>query len=138
MRNITFRVNGDTQPQGRPRATRMGKGVRMYDDPKSVAYKTIVRASFNRLGVKEFLEGPLYMKVVIYKKMPKAFSKKKQQMALDGILRPETKPDVDNYAKTFMDALNGLAYKDDSQVVTLVTEKYYSDDPHAFIEIQTL
>ena len=35
-----------------------------------------------------------------------------------------TRPDVDNYAKCVLDALNGLAYRDDSQVVDLHVVKW--------------
>lgn len=138
MKRLAFKIHGDTQPQGRPRAMRMGKGIRMYDDPKSAAFKKHVQQSYNSLGIDSQLEGALHMEIAIYRKIPKSFSKKMRQMAIDGIVRPVSKPDADNLAKTFMDALNGLAYKDDSQIVTLVASKYYAEEPYAFIQIQTL
>jgi Holliday junction resolvase RusA-like endonuclease len=36
-----------------------------------------------------------------------------------------TKPDVDNLAKAILDALNGVAYEDDSQVYSLEVQKWY-------------
>ena len=39
---IHFKIEGKPVPQGRPRAVRMGAGVRMYDPPKSKAYKRVV------------------------------------------------------------------------------------------------
>lgn len=39
---------------------------------------------------------------------------------------PQKKPDCDNIAKTILDALNGLAYDDDAQVVYLSVYKLYS------------
>ena len=41
-------------------------------------------------------------------------------------IRPTTKPDVDNCAKAILDALNGVCYLDDRQVVDLRVEKYYT------------
>ena len=42
---------------------------------------------------------------------------------------PLKKPDIDNCIKVILDSLNGIAYKDDSQVVSLKIEKYYADKP---------
>ena len=46
---------------------------------------------------------------------------------LNGELRPTKKPDCDNIAKVILDALNGIAYHDDSQVVELVVHKHYAE-----------
>jgi len=47
----------------------------------------------------------------------------------NGAIRPTNKPDLDNIAKIILDSLNGIAYKDDSQVVSLTVIKHYSDNP---------
>lgn len=44
---------------------------------------------------------------------------------LAGQIRPTVKPDCDNVSKIILDALNGVAFKDDSQVVGLWVEKWY-------------
>jgi Holliday junction resolvase RusA-like endonuclease len=67
--------------------------------------------------------------------MPASASKKKQQSMLHGGIRPTKKPDCDNIAKAVLDALNGIAYYDDSQVVTVTVEKLYSDTPRVEVEI---
>lgn len=41
---------------------------------------------------------------------------------------PLKKPDVDNVAKIILDALNGIAYRDDKQVVTLIVKKSYAGE----------
>ena len=41
--------------------------------------------------------------------------------------RPTKKPDVDNIAKAILDSLNGIAYRDDSQIVELNMKKLYAD-----------
>ena len=40
--------------------------------------------------------------------------------------RPAKKPDIDNVAKAFLDAMNGTVYLDDTQVVELNIKKVYS------------
>ena len=46
-----------------------------------------------------------------------------------GIIRPTIKPDVDNIAKVILDSLNGLAYKDDKQIVFCIISKWYGENP---------
>ena len=52
----------------------------------------------------------------------------KGPLAESGALRPITKPDADNFAKV-IDALNGIVWPDDNQVVELTVEKFYSTRP---------
>lgn len=53
-----------------------------------------------------------------------------------GTVRPSRKPDVDNVLKAVLDALNGVAYKDDSRVVHVAASKFYSNDPKIVIRIK--
>ena len=54
-------------------------------------------------------------------------------------IRPTKKPDNDNIAKIILDALNGVAYQDDKQVVSLQVEKYYTEaDEMVTVELQEL
>ncbi len=54
---------------------------------------------------------------------------------LDGHIRPTKTPDADNIAKSVLDALNKVAYKDDSCVVDLIVEKWYSENPRVEVYI---
>lgn len=88
------------------------------------------------------ITGPDAMNVKVYRPMPKSVSNslKKKEKAEKGLLRPTTKPDVDNYVKGVKDARNHLIYKDDSQVVDLKVTKFYSEDPRMevmIIEVST-
>ena len=53
-----------------------------------------------------------------------------------GKLLPSRKPDIDNVLKIVLDALNGVAYKDDSRVVMVSAKKVYSYDPKLVIEMK--
>jgi Holliday junction resolvase RusA-like endonuclease len=49
---------------------------------------------------------------------------------------PTKKPDADNIAKVILDALNGIAYRDDTQVVDLTVSMRYGTYSAVFVEIQ--
>ncbi|WP_041848247.1 RusA family crossover junction endodeoxyribonuclease [Caldibacillus thermoamylovorans] len=135
---IKFTVYGEPIAQGRPRATTINGHVRMYDPKKSRDYKNYIRLAASEHKPEKLLEGPLSMKVKIYRPSLKSFSKKKAEMAEKGKLRPVTKPDTDNYVKAIKDALKSVIWKDDSQVVELHASKYYSQNPRIEIEIKEL
>lgn len=135
---IKFAVLGEPVAQGRPRATTINGRVRMYDPKKSSDYKKYVRLVASQYAPSKLLEGPLSMTVTVYRPSLKSFSKKKAREAEDGLLRPTTKPDVDNYVKGIKDALKQVIWKDDSQVVDLRVSKYYSEKPRIEVEIEPL
>ena len=62
-------------------------------------------------------------------------SKSNREKVYHGKLRPTKKPDLDNIAKIVLDSLNGLAYKDDSQVVSLRIDKFYAEKPLVKVEL---
>ncbi|UOQ43375.1 RusA family crossover junction endodeoxyribonuclease [Halobacillus salinarum] len=136
---IEFTVLGEPVAQGRPRAgkTRKGKTV-LYDPQKSRDFKQYVGLVASQHAPSELLEGPLNVKVKVYKPMLKRFSKKRTQEAESGLYRPLTKPDVDNYAKGIKDALNKVIWNDDSQVVEFTISKWYSSKPRIEVEVSEL
>lgn len=83
------------------------------------------------------LEGALAVTVSAYVPIPKAFSKKKRVQAEAGTLRPVTRPDVDNYLKT-IDGLNGVIWRDDSQIVQLIGLKQYSEKPRLVVIVRSV
>ena len=136
---IFFEIPGDAQAQGRPRAgkTKRGKVV-MYDPQESRDYKSYVRLIASQHRPNNPLEGQLEVFINIYRRMPKSITKKRRQAVIEGIHRPITKPDLTNIAKGIEDALNGIIYKDDSQIVDLHISKYYSDRPRVEVQIREL
>lgn len=50
-------------------------------------------------------------------------------------LRPTSTPDVDKLARAVLDALTGVLYRDDSQVVELKASKCYGRQPGARVEV---
>ena len=101
------------------------------------AEQEIAVAYINKFG-KTMLKGALEMKVICEYQVPKSYTKKKKNLAKEGLLPKLTSPDVDNLSKTVLDALNKIAYEDDKQVISLLSEKRYSvdDKPRVLIEIK--
>lgn len=133
---IEFEVLGEPVAQGRPRATTVNGSARMYDPGKSRDFKNYVKLVAQEHAPNELWTGPLSLEIIIYRKMPKSFSKKKQLEAENGTLKPTTKPDGDNYLKGISDSLNGVIWKDDSQITDAIVRKRYSNRPRVEIKVK--
>lgn len=127
---VYFVVYGKPVGKGRPRATSRGGFVRMYTDAKTLGFESAV-ADEARIAMREWqaFDTPMQMQLSAYYPIPKSWSKKKRQMAMDGEIHPQVKPDLDNVMKAVLDAMNGVVYVDDSQVINMVATKRYSSDP---------
>lgn len=135
---IEFTIPGEPIPQARPRASRQRGRVVMYDPPKSRDYKQYVALIARQYAPKKLYEGELDVHLKIYRPIPKSTTKKNRALKNAGIKRPIVRPDNSNYAKGIEDALNGIIYKDDSQIVDLKVSKFYSDDPRVEVKIREL
>jgi Holliday junction resolvase RusA-like endonuclease len=81
------------------------------------------------------LETPVVVCLYIMYPVPASYSKKRTKDCLDNLERPTKKPDIDNIAKSITDAMNGIAYKDDSQIVSMHLTKVYSQTAGVHIYI---
>lgn len=135
---IQFTVYGEPVAQGRPRASTQGGFVRLYDPKKSRDYKDYVRLAATEHAPPKLLEGPLAVMIIAYRSIPKSFSMKKAAAAEAGQLYPTSKPDADNYLKGVKDALKGVIWVDDSQVVDAYARKRYSNKPRIEVKIRQL
>lgn len=138
-RYIALTVYGNPVAQGRPRFSRQGGFVRTYDPKKSKAYKQLIRLELQPLLSRlDFVpvDRDCRLRLKVYRAIPNSFSKKKRQEAVDGRIRPTTKPDTDNYVKGVLDALNGTVLKDDSVVCEIEAVKLYSDRPRIEIVLE--
>ena len=138
---IHFKIEGKPVPQGRPRAARMGAGVRMYDPPKSKAYKQMVAAkvrSYMKINGIEMMEEPLIVHLNFYFKPPKSYTKKKLKLIEEGKLYYTKLGDVDNLAKGLLDGCNKLLFKDDAQIVSLTSSKHYGKEDYVDVKVEVL
>ena len=132
--SVHFKVYGKAKGKERPRFdTRHGI---TYTPKTTIHYEQEIKSAYIEAsrGRNLFGDRPVLMVVVEHKVIPKSFTKKKREQALRDEIFPTTKPDYDNVAKIVSDALNGLAYKDDSQVVAF-SDKVFSSNDIAYIEV---
>ena len=139
MSTYTAVVLGDPVAQGRPRFSRQGGFVKAYDSAKSRDYKSYVRFIAAQNAPDSPVEGAIEFSLRIYRAIPKGMPKYKREAAKAGTLRPVTKPDVSNILKGVEDALKGVWYKDDSQIVGYgVLGKWYDERPRIEIMMREL
>lgn len=110
-----------------------------YTPANTRKYEDALRyAAQQAMAGRSLLTGPLTVSVTACLPIPKSFSKKKHTQAQLGEVLPTKRPDVDNYGKTALDALNCVVFADDSQVIELSIRKFYHDRPSLLIEVTTM
>lgn len=106
-----FTVHGRVRGKSRPRfSVRNGRAfVHPVDADRE--YQARIAEEY-RIQVGKMHEGPVAVAVYIFRGLPKSTPKR--------VLREmdTVRPDADNVLKQVMDALNGVAYEDDRQVVS--------------------
>jgi Holliday junction resolvase RusA-like endonuclease len=130
-----FTVPGEPRGKGRPRFTKQGH---TYTDSETKAYEQKIIAYYRKEfgGFKWPDNSFVAVKVIAYYPIPKSATKAQLAAMQAGTLFPSRKPDIDNVLKVVLDALNGVAYKDDSKVVCVEAEKKYSFEPRLEIEVK--
>lgn len=137
---IQFTVIGEPTGKGRPKFSTVNGLAMAYTPAKTVNYETLVKLSYQQqCNDKPYDKDiPLRAEITAYFPMPKSTSMKRKKMMLDGQIRHTKKCDADNLAKAVLDALNGIAYYDDSQVCELSVSKLYSDNPRVIVSISEI
>lgn len=130
---ISFTIHGEPRGKGRPRFSRSG---RVFTDPKTVAYERAIKATAQSvMAGRAALDGPVWVRIEAFLAAPSSVSKKKRAAMLSGELRPTKRPDLDNIDKAILDGINGVVFKDDSQVVGLGSLKFWTDKPRVEVSV---
>lgn len=134
---ITLTIPGPPIPKARPRVLKTG---RTYTPKRTADYEKAIQTIFlQTYPGYEPTDKPLFASVRCFVPIPKSFSKRKHQDAVRGDLRPiRRNGDNDNLYKSVTDSLNGLAYRDDCQIVESYIGKWYSEQPRVEIEISEI
>lgn len=134
---VDFVIQGKVQAKQRPRFNRYSG--KTYTPNETIAYENWVKTCYlEKYKEKELMEKPLRVTIKAYFEIPKSTSKKRKQQMMDNEILPMVKPDTDNIAKGVLDSLNGIAYKDDKQVVELIVNKFYNNTPYVSVMIEEI
>ncbi|MHA2503815.1 MAG: RusA family crossover junction endodeoxyribonuclease [Candidatus Kariarchaeaceae archaeon] len=119
---LEFSVEIDPRPKKRPKVYRwstvnpsekdeklLGKAIKSHPNCPSQPFAGQIRVEFK-----------------FYKNPPKATPNWKLPYMESGHIRPNKSPDLDNYVKLALDALNGILWEDDRYIIEMHTGKYYT------------
>jgi Holliday junction resolvase RusA-like endonuclease len=106
----------EPQPKLRPKFSRRGASVVAYTPAKTRSYEALLKALSLKHRPEKLIEGPIDLRLVFFLTKPKTSKNR----------LPIVRPDLDNYIKAVKDALNGVFWKDDSQIVFIEATKMYS------------
>ena len=123
-------IPGDPVGKQRPRVA----NGHAYTPEKTKAYESKVAWAWKQARGSK-LEGPVLMRIVWHYPIPKRAAEANRAAMLKSEIMPTTRPDLDNVCKSIMDALNGVAYGDDSQIVSLTAIRRYAEEPGVFVEV---
>lgn len=140
METVRFTVPGAPKGKARARTVRSKRWNILIYARRYYAIREFDQVLL-QTGIKQyhFNDGqPLKVTIIAYYPIVKSTNRKKKQQMLEDLMFPTKKPDIDNIAKSILDALNKLAYRDDTQVVTLHMEKHYAEDPRVEVEIEEI
>lgn len=130
---MTFIIPGQPQGKGRPRFAKVGNFMRAYTPAETVSFEEKVRGYALREGVTR-IHGPVMMTISAFRQIPISTSVKKAE-SMEGQFCT-VKPDWDNIGKIVSDALNGVAFNDDSQVVDVRVTKMWSRSPRIEVTLK--
>lgn len=127
-------VTGPITGKGRPRLN--GTTGAVYTPQGTKRYEELIKWCYQTQRGEYMHEYPVKVTIVAEYSVPKTAPIAKREAMLAGEIEPVIKPDIDNIAKIVLDALNGVAYKDDKQVVKLGCFKRYAAESRLMIKVE--
>lgn len=140
MKGVQFRVLGKPAPAGSKRGFVVGGRVVLTDASKQTKpWQVLVQSvALDAMSGTPPLEGPIAAHFSFTERRPKSHFNSKGELNAAGRRKPyPTKaPDLLKLARAVEDALSGVCYRDDSQIVCETLEKRYGldDGVHVYIE----
>lgn len=137
MTSYTFEIPGTPVAKARPRASKRGSHIVMYTPTKSKNFEFEVRTVASKI-IRTPLLGAVSIDIELQLPRPKRLCWKTKPMPRCPC---DVRPDIDNYCKSLLDGLNGIAFRDDGQVSELYAKKFYhagGDHPKTNIVITSL
>jgi Holliday junction resolvase RusA-like endonuclease len=126
------------KPRGKQRPFFTKKGFGFTPKQTRVQEATVKTLAIEAMAGRTPFDGPVALDIVATMEIPRSWSKKKQELARTGGMRPTGKPDADNLLKLVADSCNGICYRDDAQIVWARITKVYGEHPQTRCEISEL
>lgn len=132
---LTITIPGELRGKGRPRFSARAGFVRAYTDAKTASAETWVRACASDVVTGTPIAGPVAVRLDVGVGVPASWPKKRRAAALAGAIWPTGKPDLDNILKLVGDALNGIVWADDKQIVRAEVTRRYVEAPQSVLTV---
>jgi Holliday junction resolvase RusA-like endonuclease len=138
---IRFTVFGEAQPAGSKRAF-MRPGMKfpvvVDDNPKSKDFKgSVAREAAKAMNGAALLDGPLFLEVTFYRVRPKGHCGK-HGVRRSAPSHPDTKPDLLKVTRGVEDAMEGIVYRNDSQICGEALVKLFGEPARVEITVSSI
>ena len=127
---ISFFIPGQPIPKGRPKFFNRGNYVGVYTPVKTKDYQNHIIDHSLKYKPHGLIKCAIIMNLDFILPRPKSLPKK--------FIHHIKRPDLDNYIKCVLDALNKVFYQDDSQIVQLNATKQYGESVGVHIRIKPI
>jgi len=126
--SISFMIEGVPVSKGRPKFARRGKFITAYTPSKTRAAGDDFISKARKFAPENPFEGSVSLKIVFVMPIPKSVKK--------APVFHTKRPDLDNLLKLAEDSMNGIFYKDDSQIADIHARKVYGNRPMTVVCIE--
>jgi Holliday junction resolvase RusA-like endonuclease len=124
---VTVVIAGGPVAKARPRLTRRGIAYTPAHTRKYEAHGRL--AAQQVMGDRPPLEAPVRLELLVELPIPISWSIRRRAAAVTGDIVPTSRPDLDNFLKAILDAINSIVVADDAQVVEVRATKKFGIAP---------
>ena len=132
----TLTVPGEPIAKGRPKLGVVNGHAHAFTPKRTRTYEDIIRQTAIREWKRPLIaERPIWMRATFVRAIPASWSIKKKNAASAGQVQPIGRPDLDNFWKACVDAMNGVVYVDDALIVEMAARKVYGAVPNVTVTL---
>jgi crossover junction endodeoxyribonuclease RusA len=141
---VEFTVLGEPIPQGSKTVIQQrGRRPRMIEDnPLTGPWRqAVAAAALDAMNGRELLTGPLRLRALFVFPRPAGHfgtGRNEGRLKASAPLYVRKRPDVDKLLRAVGDALAGVVFRDDAQLVIVQAEKHFGDPPCAHLVLEEL
>jgi crossover junction endodeoxyribonuclease RusA len=144
MTRVEFTVLGEPQPQGSKTVIQQkGRRPRMIEDnPMTEPWRhTVAARATAAMNGRQLRTGPLRLRATFVFARPASHfgtGRNEGRLKASAPLYVRKRPDVDKLLRAIGDALTGIVFRDDAQIVDVRAEKHFGGQPCAHIVVDEL